>query len=31
MTRPGLRALEKQTEKWRRLSALVDKLLLHGT
>ena len=28
ITKPGLRALDKQTEKWRRLSALVDKLLL---
>ena len=29
ITKAGLRALEQQTEKWRRLSALVDKLLLH--
>jgi transcriptional regulator len=29
ITRAGLRALEQQTEKWRRLSALVDKLLLN--
>lgn len=29
VTRAGLRALEAQTEKWRRLSALVDKLLLN--
>jgi len=29
ITRAGLRALEQQTERWRRLSALVDKLLLH--
>jgi PadR family transcriptional regulator PadR len=29
MTKAGLRALEQQTEKWRRLSALVDKLLLN--
>jgi PadR family transcriptional regulator, regulatory protein PadR len=29
ITRTGLRALEQQTEKWRRLSALVDKLLLN--
>ena len=29
ITRPGLRALDQQTEKWRRLSALVDKLLLN--
>ena len=28
VTKAGARALEKQTEKWRRLSALVDKLLL---
>src|SRR5688572_18578059 len=28
ITKAGLRALEKQTEKWRRLSSLVDKLLL---
>jgi PadR family transcriptional regulator, regulatory protein PadR len=28
LTKAGLRALEQQTEKWRRLSALVDKLLL---
>jgi transcriptional regulator len=28
ITRPGTRALDQQTEKWRRLSALVDKLLL---
>ena len=28
ITKPGLRALGQQTEKWRRLSALVDKLLL---
>lgn len=28
ITKPGLRALDKQTEKWRRLSALVDRLLL---
>src|SRR5687767_15121889 len=28
ITKAGLRALEKQTEKWRRLAALVDKLLL---
>jgi PadR family transcriptional regulator PadR len=28
VTKPGIRALEQQTEKWRRLSALVDKLLL---
>ena len=29
ITRAGLRALGQQTEKWRRLSALVDKLLLN--
>jgi PadR family transcriptional regulator PadR len=29
ITRAGLRALDQQTEKWRRLSALVDKLLLN--
>jgi transcriptional regulator len=29
ITRPGVRALEKQTDKWRRLSGLVDKLLLN--
>jgi PadR family transcriptional regulator PadR len=28
ITRPGTRALEKQTERWRRLARLVDKLLL---
>ena len=28
ITRSGLRALEKQTERWRRLAGLVDKLLL---
>jgi transcriptional regulator len=28
ITRPGERALEKQTERWRRLAGLVDKLLL---
>lgn len=28
ITKPGLRALDEQTERWRRLSALVDKLLL---
>jgi PadR family transcriptional regulator, regulatory protein PadR len=30
ITRSGLRALEKQTERWRRLAGLVDKLLLEG-
>jgi transcriptional regulator len=29
VTKAGLRALDQQTEKWRRLSALVDKLLLN--
>lgn len=29
ITRAGLRALGQQTERWRRLSALVDKLLLN--
>ena len=29
ITKAGLRALGQQTEKWRRLSALVDKLLLN--
>ena len=28
ITRPGTRALQKQTERWRRLAGLVDKLLL---
>ena len=28
ITRAGRRALEKQTERWRRLAGLVDKLLL---
>src|SRR5688572_6399946 len=28
ITRAGTRALDKQTERWRRLSGLVDKLLL---
>ena len=28
ITKAGTRALEKQTEKWRRLAGLVDKLLL---
>ena len=30
ISRSGLRALEKQTERWRRLAGLVDKLLLEG-
>jgi transcriptional regulator len=29
MTKPGVRALEKQTARWRRLAGLVDKLLLN--
>ena len=29
ITRAGGRALESQTERWRRLAGLVDKLLLH--
>jgi transcriptional regulator len=29
ITKSGTRALEAQTEKWRRLSGLVDKLLLN--
>jgi PadR family transcriptional regulator PadR len=29
LTRAGVRALEKQTQRWRRLAGLVDKLLLH--
>ena len=29
VTRSGMRALAEQTEKWRRLSDLVDKLLLN--
>ena len=29
VTRPGARALDKQTERWRRLAGLVDKLLLN--
>jgi transcriptional regulator len=28
ITRAGTRALEKQTERWRRLAGLVDRLLL---
>jgi transcriptional regulator len=28
ITRAGTRALDRQTERWRRLSGLVDKLLL---
>jgi PadR family transcriptional regulator, regulatory protein PadR len=29
ITKAGSRALEKQTERWRRLAGLVEKLLLH--
>jgi len=29
ITRAGVRALDKQTERWRRLAGLVDKLLLN--
>lgn len=29
ITRAGIRSLEKQTERWRRLAGLVDKLLLN--
>jgi PadR family transcriptional regulator len=29
ITRTGLRALDKQAERWRRLAGLVDKLLLN--
>src|SRR4030095_10403490 len=29
ITRAGTRARESQTERWRRLAGLVDKLLLH--
>lgn len=28
ITKPGRRALEKQTERWRRLAGLVDRLLV---
>jgi PadR family transcriptional regulator PadR len=31
ITRAGGRALEQQTERWRRLAGLVDKLLLDET
>jgi transcriptional regulator len=30
LTRSGEKALEKETEKWRRLAGLVDKLLLES-
>ena len=29
ITKAGLKALDKETERWRRLAGLVDKLLLH--
>jgi transcriptional regulator len=29
LTKAGVRGLEKQTERWRRLAGLVDKLLLN--
>ncbi len=29
ITKAGVRALGKQTDRWRRLAGLVDKLLLH--
>ena len=29
ITRAGTRALEQQTDRWRRLAGLVEKLLLH--
>ena len=29
ITKAGLRSLDKQTARWRRLAGLVDKLLLH--
>ena len=31
ITRPGTRALATETDRWRRLAGLVDKLLLGGT
>ena len=31
ITRPGLRALERQSERWYRLAGLVDKLCLRKT
>ena len=31
ITKAGTRALDKQTERWRRLAGLVDKLLLNET
>jgi transcriptional regulator len=29
ITKPGLRALERQTERWRRLAGLVNRLLVN--
>jgi DNA-binding PadR family transcriptional regulator len=29
ITKPGVRGLEKETSRWRRLAGLVDKLLLN--
>jgi transcriptional regulator len=31
ITKPGTRALASETDRWRRLAGLVDKLLLGGT
>ncbi len=31
ITKPGIRALEKQAERWRRLAGMVDKLLLSSS
>src|SRR6266508_1856430 len=31
ITKAGMRALEKQAERWRRLAGLVDKLLINET
>ena len=31
ITKPGTRALATETDRWRRLAGLVDKLLLGGT
>ena len=31
ITKAGARALQKQTDRWRRLAGLVNKLLLHET
>jgi PadR family transcriptional regulator PadR len=30
LTRAGARAVKQQAERWRRLAALIDKLLVHG-